>query len=81
MDAKTKNLIKVAGVHTATGVAGVSSVVTGIITCSSGGSSKSKKVFGGLAIAAGLADIAVTGISAYQKIKGGNTLIDISTKK
>lgn len=80
MDAKTKNLIKVAGVHTATGVAGVSSVVTGIITCSSGGT-KSKKVFGGLAIAAGLADIAVTGISAYQKIKGGNTLIDISTKK
>ena len=80
MDAKTKNLIKVAGVHTATGVAGVSSVVTGIITWSWGGT-KSKKVFGGLAIAAGLADIAITGISAYQKIKGGNTLIDISTKK
>jgi hypothetical protein len=80
MDAKTKNLIKVAGVHTATGVAGVSSVVTGIMSCTSAGS-KTKKVFGGLAIAAGLADIAVTGISAYQKIKGGNTLIDISTKK
>lgn len=81
MDAKTKNLIKVAGVHTATGVAGVSSVVTGIITCSSGGT-KGKKVIGGIAIAAGLADIAITGISVYQKMKGGgNTLIDISTKK
>ena len=80
MDAKTKELIKVAGVHTATGVAGVSSVVTGIMSCASNGT-KGKKVIGGIAIAAGLADIAITGISAYQKIKGGNTLIDISTKK
>lgn len=80
MDAKTKELIKVAGIHTVTGVAGVSSVVTGIISCTSSGT-KGKKVIGGLAIAAGLADIAVTGISAYQKMKGGNTLIDISTKK
>lgn len=79
MDAKTKETIKTVGVYTATGVAGVSSVITGVVSCNS--PSKGKKVIGGIAIVAGLADIAVTGISVYQKMKGGNTLIDISTKK